>query len=46
MIVLDDLASQYGLVDLTLENASERLISHLSTGVLGVENPILSEAAL
>jgi hypothetical protein len=31
---------------LHLQNVPKRFITHLSTGVLGVEDPVLSETAL
>ena len=45
-VVLDDLASLNGLVDLLLQNTPERLITHLPTGVLCIEDPVLSKTAL
>jgi len=45
-IVLDDLTGQNGLGDFLLQNASARVITHLPTGMLGVENPVLSKTAL
>jgi hypothetical protein len=45
-VILDDLTEQYGLVDFLFQNASQRFITHLLTGVLGIENPVLSETVL
>jgi hypothetical protein len=45
-VILNDLTGQNGLADFLFQNASKRFITHLPTGVLGIEDPVLLETAL
>jgi hypothetical protein len=45
-VILDDFTGQYGLVYLHLQNVPQRFITHLPTGVLGIEDPVFSETVL
>jgi hypothetical protein len=45
-VILNDFTGQYSLVYLDLQNVPKRFITHLPTGVLGIEDPVLSETPL
>lgn len=45
-VVFDHLTCQNSLIGLLLQNATKRLIMHFPTGVLSIENPVLSKTVL